>query len=233
VAVLGGMDNCCSVFGSAGPEGAGLVNIVGTFEHMAGAAGLRQTRQVASAADAITHTYLLPGQYITMTRVLMGDLLARAATGYPGGLERLLDETSPEPLGHTMPLDGEAVVDALAAGTPRPSVLQELLEASAAVLKRFADAWAGLGLASSPVTAVGGGAAHDAVLQLKANLLGRPFVRLASDESAGLGALRLAAMAVRDLPTTEACDLFPNPIAQTYLPRTQFVAETLPGVIHT
>ncbi|MFV2064170.1 MAG: FGGY family carbohydrate kinase [Chloroflexota bacterium] len=234
VAVLGGMDNCCAVFGSAGPDGAGLVNIVGTFEHMARAASLQPARQVASAADAIIHTYLLPGQYITMTRVPMGDLLSRAAAGYPGGLERLLDEASPEPLERTMRLDGDAVDGALTAGVPRSSVLQALLEASAAVLKRFADAWADPGLASSPVTAVGGGAAHDAVLQLKANLLGRPFVRLASDEAASLGALRLAAMAVRDLPASEACDLFTNPTIQTYRPRIgRFATEILQGVADT
>ena len=38
VAVLGAMDNCCSFLGAADPERSDLVNIVGTYEHMAGVA---------------------------------------------------------------------------------------------------------------------------------------------------------------------------------------------------
>ena len=89
------------------------------------------------------------------------------------------------------------------------------------MLRRCADAWAGLGRPSGPIAVVGGGAAHDAVLQLKANILGRRVVTLASDEAAGLGALRLAAMAVRGLSASAACELFPNPITRTMTPTMQ------------
>ncbi len=60
VAVLGAMDNGCSLFGADGPERSGIANIVGTYEHMAGAASLDEVREVAAAADAIVHAYVLP-----------------------------------------------------------------------------------------------------------------------------------------------------------------------------
>jgi xylulokinase len=218
VAVIGAMDNCCALFGADGPDRSGLVNIVGTYEHMAGAASLDEVRRVADAAPAIIHTYLLPGQYISMTRVPIGDLLERVASGHPAGLDGILEGVSPEPRGAAIELDAAAVDRALASGRARSDVLQSLLESATAVLGRFADAWAGLGRPSDPVAVVGGGAGHEPVLRLKANLLRRSVVSLASDESAGLGALRLAAMAVRDLSAAEACELFPNQITTTLRP---------------
>ncbi len=218
---MGGMDNCCSLFGADGPDRSGLVNIVGTYEHLAGAGSLAEVRHVAAAADAIVHAYLFPGRYITMTRVPIGALLGTAAAGDRRGLDALLDGVSDVPPGRSLALDEGAIRDALARGEDRRDVIGALLETAAQVLARCIDAWAGLGLPSSPIAVVGGGAAHDAVLQLKANILGRPLVTLASDEAAGLGALRLAAMAVRGLSASAACELFPNPITRTMTPTMQ------------
>ena len=218
VAVLGGMDNCCSLFGADGPGRSGLVNIVGTYEHLAGAAGLEEARHVAAETDAVVHSYLFPDRYIAMTRVPIGALLGLAASGYRDGLDALLDGVSDVPRGRPLALDEAAVRAALEQGGNRGDVLQALLEAGAQVLARCADAWAGLGLPSSPIAVVGGGAAHDAVLRLKANVLRRPLLTLASNEGAALGALRLAAMAVRDLSAPDACELFPNPITRTLTP---------------
>ena len=75
VAVLGAMDNCCALLGATSPGSSGLVNIVGTYEHMAAAGGLQDVRAASASGDGIVHAYLVPGQYIGMTRVPMGDLL--------------------------------------------------------------------------------------------------------------------------------------------------------------
>ncbi len=96
--------------------------------------------------------------------------------------------------------------------------MQRLIESATSVLARFAAAWAELGRPTEPIAIVGGGAGRDAVLRLKANLLDRRLVTLGSDEGAGLGALRLAAMAVKGATPEEACQLFENPITRTIQP---------------
>ena len=233
-AVVGGMDNCCSLFGAAGPDRAGLVNIVGTYEHMAGAASLSAVREIAAASGAIVHSYLLPGQYITMTRVPIGDLLADAAAGSVKTLDELLDGLAPVPTAASpLALDAAAIQLALREGRARADITQSLVEASTAVLARFADAWAASGLPAEPIAVVGGGAGHEAVLRLKATMLERQLVTLASDEVAAVGALRLAAMAVRGATPAEACALFDNPIHRTIRPGPALEASPPEGVSST
>lgn len=226
VAVLGGMDNGCSLLGADGPDRSGLANIVGTYEHMAGAANLDTVRAVAADSDAIIHAHPLPGEFITMTRVPIGDLLRRAARGHAGGLDDLLQGVSPKPQGLGSSMDAESVEAAVRAGRPRLRIMQELIESGARVLLRFADAWAARGMPTEPIAVVGGGADNERVLQLKAAILGRPLVTLDRPEAAGLGALRLAAMAVRGATASEACRLFANPIARTIQPGTRHVVAT-------
>ena len=217
VALLGAMDNCCSFLGAADTERSDLVNIVGTYEHMAGVASLAEVREVAGASGAIVHTYVMPDCYIAMTRVAMGDLLALLAGGDLTRLDHLLDTVSATPRGDAIALTPEAVMEAIRAGVPPARILQALLESESAVLRRFVDAWPGDD-SRRPIAAVGGGASHPAVLQLKANLLDHPLSTLASDEGAGIGALRLAAMATQSISSNEASRLFPNPSVRTYYP---------------
>jgi xylulokinase len=217
VALLGAMDNCCSFLGAADTERSDLVNIVGTYEHMAGVASLAKVREAAGSCGAIVHTYLMPDSYIAMTRVAIGELLALAAGGDVTRLDHLLDTVSATPRGVAIELTPEAVQEAFDAGVPPARILQALLESESAVLRRFVDAWPGDD-SRRPIAAVGGGASHPAVLQLKANLLDHPLSTLASDEGAGIGALRLAAMATQSISSNEASRLFPNPSVRTYYP---------------
>jgi xylulokinase len=232
-AVAGAMDNCCAVFGAAGPARSGLVNIVGTYEHMAGAASLGAVRSVAAASDAIIHRYLLPGQFVTMTRVPIGALLAAASAGAAETLDELLDGLAPRPVGDPLALDSGAVQAAVRSGRPHHEILQGLVEAAAGVLARFADAWAALGLPAEPIAVVGGGSGHDAVLRLKATMLDRTLVTLAREEGAALGALRLAAMATRGASVAESCTLFENPIDRTIRPGCASSARPAEGVTST
>ena len=153
-----------------------------------------------------------------MTRVPLGDLLGRAAAGTRDGLDGLIDELATEPVGRTLPLEAEAVAAAVRAGRSRQELLQALIESAGGVLARFADAWAAEGMPSEPIVAVGGGARHPNVLQLKANLLRRAVLTLERGEAAGVGALRLAAMAVGGAGPAEACRLFDDPVACTFQP---------------
>jgi xylulokinase len=219
VAVLGGMDNCCSQLGAVAPESGHLVNIVGTYEHLAGTADLATVRATAAAADAIVHAYILPGLYTSMTRVPIGELLTRIAGDEPGELDGLLAGVSPEPRGATVGLDAEAISERLASGMSRTRLVQAVLESSATLLARFAEAWESRLGTPVDIRVGGGGASHVALLQLKANVMGRPIDRLASDECACLGAMRLAAMAVRGASVAEACQLFPNPVLDSVDPQ--------------
>jgi len=228
--VLGAMDNGCALFGAAGADRSGLVNIVGTFEHLAGATSLDAARDVAAQTDALIHAYLLEDQFITLTRLPLGELLARVTEGSDAELGALLDGLSPIPTGSAVEPTPAAVDAALQAGRSRQEVLQGLLESSAALLVAFADAWAARGLPHDPIAVVGGGADHAKVLQLKAALLQRSLVTLASAEGAGLGALRLAAMAVKGATPADACRLFDNPMAHTIEPSTTAPAVHSEGV---
>lgn len=216
--ILGGMDNCCAFLGASDPDEKRLVNIAGTYEHLAGVGDLDVTRSAAGAVGGLTHRYLLADRYLSYSRVPLGHLLSELETAVPGGLERLMEGVAEVPSGLATPLDGPAVRAAIAAGSPPGDVVQGMLEASAGVLVRYADAWTASGGSIDRIVTVGGGAAHAPGLQLKANLLGRPVSTLASDEASGIGALRLAAMAVLGSSPSEASHLFPNPIARTWIP---------------
>jgi sugar (pentulose or hexulose) kinase len=153
-----------------------------------------------------------------MSRVALGHLLRLAAEGSPGGLDALLDGVRVDPVGERMRLDDDAVRDALREGTSPGVVVQRMLETAGSTMLRSLRAWEAAGPRIDRVVVVGGGAARDRVLGLKANLVGRPLSTLAWDESAGLGALRLAAMAVRGASPTDAIRLFPNPIVRSWSP---------------
>jgi xylulokinase len=157
-------------------------------------------------------------RWLSYSRVPLGHLLAELEAGGGGGLGRLMDGVSGLPTGRTTGLDGPGVRAAIASGVPPADVLQGLLEDAAGILARYADAWVAAGGTVDRVVAVGGGAAHAGVLQLKANVLGRPVSALTSDEASSLGALRLAAVAVEGAPPAEACRRFPNPVARTWVP---------------
>jgi xylulokinase len=216
--VLGGMDNCSAVLGATDPGERRLVNIAGTYEHMAGIGALDVTRSSAAAVGGLVHRYLLPDYYLSYSRVLLGPLLVEAAEGSSERLDQLLDSVSDHPVGQRMRLDVGAVRSELLAGTPAVVVVQRLLESSADVLASYMAAWDSAGQQTERIVAVGGGAVRPLPLQLKANLLGHPLSRLAFDESAALGALRLAAMAVRGASPSAASQLFPNPILRTWFP---------------
>jgi sugar (pentulose or hexulose) kinase len=216
--VLGGMDNCTSVFGASYPGETRLVNIVGTFEHMAGSGALSVVRSAASATDGLVHSYLLPGEYLSLSRVLVGPMLRAIEEEGSVDIGALLDGVDPEPTGTAMDLDEEAIRVAIREGRPPADVLQGLLESGAALLGRYVEAWDAAAPRTERIVAVGGGTGRGLLLQLKANILDRSVSTLSSEEASGLGALRLAAMAVKGASRADACELFDNPVERTWAP---------------
>jgi len=214
--VLGAMDNGCAFLGAADPDERRLVNIAGTYEHMAGVGGLSLVREAAVAVEGLIHRYLLPGTFLSYSRVPLGLLLSAVGAASPGGLDPLLRRVNIRPTGRAIRLDEASVRAALGGGEPPLEVLQAILEAGGAILARYASAWCGAGGAVDRIVVVGGGAATPRALQLKANILAQPVSTLASDEGAGIGALRLAAIAVEGASLSEACRRFRNPVIRTW-----------------
>lgn len=216
--VQGAMDNCCAFLGASDPAEARLANIAGTYEHMAGVGPPRVARAAAVAVDGLIHRFPLGGRDLSYSRIPVGLLLGEIAAAAHGGVEPLWAGVAPQPTGARIPTDLVAIRTALAAGEAPARVLQAVLESGAAVLARYAAAWQAAGGAVERIVVVGGGAAHARVLQLKATMLGRPVSTLQTDEAAGLGALRLAAIAADGVSLEEACLRFPNPVLRTWHP---------------
>ncbi|MFO1540439.1 MAG: FGGY family carbohydrate kinase [Chloroflexota bacterium] len=214
--VLGAMDNCAAFLGAVAPGEERLVNIAGTFEHLAGVGPLPVVRAAAGAVGGLIHRWVLPGTYLSYSRVPIGVLLGAIGSAAPEGIGPLLAAADPVPVGRRIALDEPSVRAALAAGTAQADVLQAVLESGAAVLADYAAGWIGGGGAIDRIVIVGGGAAQPATLRLKAAVLGRPVATLASDEAGSIGALRLAAIAVRGASLADACALFPDPVAVTW-----------------
>ena len=216
--ILGAMDNCCAFLGAADPAEARLANIAGTYEHMAGVGPPPVARAAAVAVDGLIHRYPLGGRDLSYSRIPVGMMLGEIAAAAHGGLEALWDGVATEPTGVRIRLDLGAVQAALADGDDPARVLQAVLESGVAVLARYTETWQAVGGEVERIVVVGGGAARTRVLQLKANILGRPVSTLETDEAAGLGALRLAAIAVDGASFPEACERFPNPVLRTWHP---------------
>lgn len=215
--VLGGMDNCCSFLGASEPGEDRLVNIAGTYEHMAGIGRLETVRDAAMAVGGLIHRYLVPDRYLSYSRVPLGHLLWLVADAARQELDDLLEAVTTEPLDAAIGLDADAVHEALEEGVPPGVVVQRLIETVTAISRRYLRVWEGARPPTPRIAAVGGGARSN-LLQLKANLLGRSISTLGTDEGAGLGALRLAAMAVQGQSLEAACSLFPNPVRRSFDP---------------
>jgi xylulokinase len=219
--VLGAMDNTCAFLGASDPAEARLANIAGTYEHMAGVGPGPIARAAAVAVDGLVHRFLLGGRDLSYSRVpvglMLGEIAAAAGLG-ADGLERLWDGVAERPTGAAIPLQVHAVRAILANGNDPAMVLQAVLESNAAVLARYTESWLTAGGTVDRIVVVGGGAIRTRALQLKANVLRRPVSTLETDEAAGLGGLRLAAIATDGLTEAETCARFPNPVVATWSP---------------
>ncbi len=211
-AVLGGMDNCCAFLGSTAPDEARLVNITGTYEHLAGVTGIEEARRAAEAVGGLVFHYLFPGRFLSCSRSAVGYLLNRlsAATGTP--LEALLSTASRCGEVEAVDLSEGALEARLSAGDSPPTVAAGLLRSAGDILRRFLVAWGEYAEEPEAIVVIGGGAASPEALRCKVSLLGRSLTLLEERESAALGALRLGAMSAKELDLADACGLFANPV---------------------
>jgi ribulose kinase len=212
------MDNCCAVFGATNPEEPSLVNITGTYEHMAGTTALPEAHITAGAVGGLVFHYLFPGRYLSCSRSAIGYLLNRLSTATGVPLPALVAKAADCAKSEPIDLTEAALESCLAAGTPPPFVAAAILRAGGDLLKRFLAAWEEAVGRSKSIVAIGGGTGAIEALQCKAKILDREIALLKNSESAALGALRLGAVAIKGMSEEVACNLFPNPVRQRVAP---------------
>jgi len=216
--VIGGHDQCCNALG-AGLVGAGrAVCGIGTYECIEPVYDRvpSDTAFLLAGGFNVEH-HVLAGLYVSFlysqggslvrwfrrtfapeARAPAGggsvyDLLAREAPDGPTGLLVLphFDVTGPPYF-----TDRSAgVILGLRTSTTRGEIYKAVLEGETFYFVRSVRALGEIGIDTSQLVATGGGARSDLWLQVKADILGVPFVRPRITEASTLGAAMLAGLA--------------------------------------
>ena len=232
--VSGAHDQCFNSLG-AGVVGAGrAVCGIGTVECITPTyGGVPPAGDMYAARLNIEH-HALPGLYVSFIYNQAGSLVrwyrdtfaaAETRAACPGGssgiYDRLMAEMPERPTNllvlpyfemtgaPTFVTDASGAILGLKTDTTRGEILKAILECetmyfveSLATLKR-------LGMDTSEFVATGGGAKSDPWLQIKADILGVPFLRLANTEAGTLGAAIMAGVATGQLDSAaEAVAVF-------------------------
>ncbi|MEI8243672.1 MAG: FGGY family carbohydrate kinase, partial [bacterium] len=124
------------------------------------------------------------------------DLYARLAAEIPDAPTRLLvlPHFDPPPWPERLP-EASGVIAGLKSTTTRGEILKAIMEGATFHFVEGVAALRRLGIDTTEFVASGGGARSDAWLQIKADILGVPFVRLATSECGATGAAMLAGIA--------------------------------------
>jgi xylulokinase len=120
------------------------------------------------------------------------DLAARAPAGADGVLFIPALSGSMTP---TWNAQMRGMFAGLAMSHASPSLARAVLEGCAFALRDIVERFAALGLGHDEIRVVGGGAASDTWMQIKADVTGRPIHRVTVKEATALGAALLAAVA--------------------------------------
>ncbi len=228
--VAGGHDQCLNALGAGCIAPGKAVCGIGTFECITPTYGeIREPMRMLELGLNMEH-HVLPGLYVSFLYNQAGSLVKwfrdtfAAADAAPEGMDiyATLDREMPEaPTGllvlpHFDPpqwpkhvADTSGVIAGLKTGTARGEILKAIMECETFY---FADSLAALeklGVETREFMATGGGAKSDAWLQIKADILGMPFVRPKNTEGSLVGAAMLAGIATGVYASpTEAVDVF-------------------------
>ncbi|MCF7848186.1 MAG: hypothetical protein K9M45_04990 [Kiritimatiellales bacterium] len=226
--VAGGHDQCCNALGCGGTTAGRAVYGIGSFDCI--------TPMYEKPDDSLSmlrenlniEHHVLPGLYVSFLYNQSGllvkwfrDTFASAdvpPTGtnvyeyldaeLPDDPTRLLVLPHFDPPPHHAP-DTSGVVVGLKMGTTRGEILKAVYEGTTLYFMEGMDALRRLGIDTTEFIASGGGAKSDALLQIKADILGVPFVRPRITEAGMLGAAMLAGLSTGVFKTAdEAVDIF-------------------------
>ncbi len=216
--VLGGHDQCCSALGAGAIVGGKTVCGIGTIECLTPVFDrIPEASDMLNAGLSIEH-HVLPDLYLTFIYNQSGALVKWFRDTFAQADQRLLrpDEDLYEALMAELPLEptgllalphfeptgaphyianSAGVIAGLHTDTPRGAILKALIEGASYYFLDSLRALTALGLGTSEYIASGGGAKSDALLQIKADIFGAPFVRLRHTECGIVGAAMLAGIA--------------------------------------
>ncbi len=216
--VLGGHDQCCNALGAGVIRGGKAICGIGTiecitpvFDHVPPLDAMREARL------SIEH-HVLPGRYLSFIYNQSGVLLKWFRDVFAAADQRLLPEDMDiyeallgempdrptgllvlphfEPTGAPEYLhDSAGVIAGLHTDTTRGTILKAIIEGTAFYFCESLQSLHRLEVDTSEFIATGGGAKSDALLQVRADIFGAPFVRLKNTECGVAGAAMLAGLA--------------------------------------
>jgi len=212
--VAGGHDQCCNALGCGGIAAGCAVFGMGSFDCIT-----PMYRKPAQPLDMLRENlniehHVLPDLYVSFL-YNQGGLLVKwfrdtfaAADNPPAGCDiyDVLDHEIPsaptrllvlphfDPPPHH-PQQTSGVIVGLKTDTRRGEILKAIREGTTLYFMRSLEALVHLGIDTTEFIASGGGAKSDSGLQLRADILGVPFVRPRTTEAGVLGAAMLAGLA--------------------------------------
>jgi len=224
VCVVGAHDQCCNALGVGICSAGKAVDGIGTVECITPVYdGIPDSNRMLRAKLNIEH-HVVPGLYVSFIYNQAGSLVKwfrntfarneRVAAGrdvydlltaeMPATPSRLLVLPHFEPTGAPGFIeDSSGVILGLRTSTERGEILKAIMECETFYfLESFKDL-ASLGVDTSRFVASGGGAKSSAWLQIKADIMGVPFERVADSEAGVLGAAMIAGKAVGEFSTYE------------------------------
>jgi len=211
--VVGAHDQCCNALGAGAVNPCDAVCGIGTYECITPVYD-----EVPDASDMLkvglnVEHHAVPGLYVSFLYNQSGSLVrwfrdtfARGAGGAAISYDDLNAEMPEGPSGlMALPYfemtgppqfvqDASGVIAGLTLSTSRGRILKAIMEGVTFYFSENLDNLALLGICPQQFVATGGGARSDAWLQIKADVLGVPFLRPAITECACLGAAMLAGL---------------------------------------
>ena len=213
--VVGGHDQCCNSLG-AGIHAAGrAVCGIGTFECITPSYDrIPESGPMLRNGLNVEH-HVLPGLFVSFIYNQSGSLVRWFRDTFARADRKLLspEKDTYEALAGEMPeaptrlftlpyfeptgpphfvAEASGVILGMKTTTSRGEILKSIMESVTFYLAESTKALAEMGVDISEFVATGGGAKSDAWLQIKADIFGVPFVRLAITEGSVLGAAMLA-----------------------------------------
>ncbi len=225
--VAGAHDQCCNALGAGIAEPGRAVDGIGTFECITPVyQGVPDMELMRQCGLNIEH-HVVPGLYVSFIFNQAGSLIKwfrRTFAGAEDGqniYERLSDEMPDEPSNLTVlpyfeptgapwyASGSSGVIAGLRTSTSRGEILKGIMEGATFYFANCADRIKPLGIDSSSFVATGGGAKSDAWLQIKADIMGVPYLRPKFSEAGLVGSAMLAGIGTGEFKSFhEAAKIF-------------------------
>jgi xylulokinase len=215
--VVGGHDQACNSLGAGSHRPGRAICGIGTVECITPTYESIPEAQVMLANGLNVEHHVVAGRYVSFVYNQAGALVRwfrdtfaaadKASSENPQRMYELLTAEMPHPPTRLLVLpyfeitgpprfvaDGAGVIAGLKTSTKRGEILKAILESETFYFVESLDVLRSLGIDTSEFIATGGGARSDQWLQIKADILGIPFVRLQSTECSVAGAAILAGL---------------------------------------